>query len=154
MRWLAFALALCIAGTAMAQSDIETRNKALVRAGLEAWAAGTGSPYDLLADDAVWTIAGNSAAAKTYAGKEAFLAEVIRPFVARMSVGLKPVIHGLYADGDTVVAWFDAAGTAKDGLPYANSYAWILTFADGKIVQAVAFFDAIAFDDLWGRVQP
>lgn len=154
MRWLTLVIMLCIGGTAMAETDIEARNKALVKQGLEAWAAGTGSPYDLLAEDATWTIVGNSAASKTYAGKEAFLAEVIRPFVARMSVGLKPVIHGLYAEGDTVVAYFDASGTAKDGLPYTNTYAWFLTLADGKIVQAVAFFDAIAFNDLWGRVQP
>jgi ketosteroid isomerase-like protein len=42
----------------MAQNrdEIETRNKAVVRAGLDAWSSSTGSPYDLLADDASWTI--------------------------------------------------------------------------------------------------
>ena len=34
------------------------RNKALVEAGFAAWSAGTGSPYDLLADDVTWTIVG------------------------------------------------------------------------------------------------
>lgn len=154
MRWLAVVVMLCVGGTALAQTDVEARNKALIQEALDAWAAGTGSPYDLLADDATWTIVGNSAASKTYPSKEAFLAEVIRPFVARMSVGLKPTIHGLYADGDTVVAYFDASGTAKDGVGYANTYAWILTFADGRIVRAVAFYDAIAFNELWERVQP
>jgi hypothetical protein len=52
---------------AMAQKDqIETRNKAVVQAGFDAWRAGTGSPYDQLADDASWTIVGYSVASKTY----------------------------------------------------------------------------------------
>ena len=54
--------------------NVETeRNRAAVARGMQAWADGTGSPYDLLADDARWTIAGNSQAAKTYPGKEAFM---------------------------------------------------------------------------------
>ena len=58
------------------------------------------------------------------------------------------------AEGDTVVAHFDAQGTARDGKPYVNSYAWILTLKDGRIVRAHAFFDAHAFDDFWTRVRP
>ena len=30
------------------------RNLTAVRTGLEAWASGTGSPFDLLTDDAIW----------------------------------------------------------------------------------------------------
>jgi hypothetical protein len=42
--------------------ELETRNKALIEAKFEAWASGTGSPYELLADDATWTITGKSLA--------------------------------------------------------------------------------------------
>ncbi|WP_246776873.1 nuclear transport factor 2 family protein [Microvirga sp. VF16] len=131
-----------------------TENKALVQQAFEAWAAGTGSPYDLLAEDVKWTITGNSLASKTYGSREAFIGEVIRPFNARMSVGLKPTIRRMYVDGDTVIVFFDASGTAKDGVPYANTYAWFLELHDGKITNASAFFDSIAFNDLWTRVQP
>jgi uncharacterized protein len=130
------------------------RNRAVVARGLQAWADGTGSPYDLLADDAHWTITGNSQAAKTYPNKAAFIGEVIRPFNARMRERLVPTVHRLYAEGDTVIAHFDAKGVALDGQPYVNSYAWILRLRGGRIVEATAFFDAIAFDDLWSRVQP
>jgi ketosteroid isomerase-like protein len=74
---------------------------------------------------------------------------VIKPFNARMSVGLKPAIRNMYAEGDTVIVFFDAAGTAKDGRPYKNTYAWFLDLDDGEIVKASAFFDGIAFDELW-----
>ena len=60
-----------------------------------------------------------------------------RAFNARMASGLKPAIRNLYADGDTVIVLFDAAGTAP-----------------GKIVNAFAFFDALEFNDLWKRVSP
>jgi ketosteroid isomerase-like protein len=139
---------------AMAQSkeQIETRNKAIVQDGFNAWKAGTGSPYDLLADDANWTIVGHSAASKTYPSKEAFISEVIPPFNARMKVGLKPTIRNMYAEGDTVIVFFDASGTARDGQTYANTYAWFLDLRDGKIVKAFAFFDSVVFNDLWQRV--
>jgi ketosteroid isomerase-like protein len=137
---------------ALAQDQL--RNKALVEQAMKAWGAGTGSPYELLDDDASWTIVGNSAASKTYPSREDFLREVIRPFNARMSVGLKPTIRQMVAEGDHVVVLFDASGIAKDNVPYSNTYSWWLEFKDGKIVRAYAFFDSIAFNDLWQRVKP
>jgi ketosteroid isomerase-like protein len=148
------ALAALMGSPCMAQSEgsIESRNKALVKAGFEAWASG--SPYDLLADDASWSIIGHSVASKTYPSKEAFLREVIRPFNARMSGGLKPTIRDIYAEGDTGIVFFGASGTARDGRPYANTYAWFLGLENGKVVKTSAFFDSIVFDDFWQRVQP
>lgn len=138
----------------MAQSrgDRQMSNTALVRAAFDAWGAGTGSPYDLLAEDATWTIVGNSMASKAYGSRAAFLSAVIGPFNARMRSPLKPAIRRFYADGDTVIAFFDASGMALDGRPYTNTYAWFLEMREGKIVKAAAFFDSIAFDDLWSRV--
>ncbi|MDX1200634.1 nuclear transport factor 2 family protein [Sinorhizobium medicae] len=150
VRRMAFA-ATVSAGSAfgsVAFADEDT-NKATVQKAFDAWAAGTGSPYDLLADNVTWTITGNSAASRSYGSRDAFMNEVIKPFNARMSIGLKPTIRNMYADGDTVIVFFDAAGTAKDGRPYKNTYAWFLDLNGGKIVKASAFFDSIAFDKLW-----
>ena len=144
-------------GLLMAQSDGSadaSRNRTLVEASFKAWREGTGSPFDLLADDAKWTIVGRSAVSKTYETREAFLAEVIRPFNARMREPLKPVIRRIYADGDAVIAFFDASGMARDGQPYVNTYAWFLELRDGKVIAASAFFDSVAFNELWTRVAP
>lgn len=157
MRILKIATVAMMAGMlagAVAPATETERNRAAITRGLQAWADGTGSPYDLLADDARWTITGNSRAARTYEGKEAFLREVIRPFNARMRDRLIPSVHRLYAEGDTVIAHFDAKGVARDGKPYVNSYVWILRMRGERIVEAHAYFDAIAFDDLWTRVEP
>lgn len=156
-----FVGALAVSGLIVAASPAvaqrtnpEEANRAAIARSFEAWAAGTGSPYDLLAEDVAWTITGNSAGARTYPSREVFMSEVIRPFNARMRSRLVPTVRRLYADGDTVIAFFDAAGTARDGQPYANTYAWILEMKNSRIVRASAFFDSIAFDDLWRRVQP
>ena len=146
--------AAALALTAKASANEAETNRATIAKAMDAWAAGTGGPYDLLADEAVWTISGNSLASKTYPSKEAFMSEVIRPFNARMSARLIPSVHKIYADGDTLIAHFDAKGTARDGQPYVNTYAWILTLKNGRIVRTVAFFDAKAFDDFWTRVTP
>ena len=130
----------------------EARNKAIVRDRFEAWALGTGSPFELLTDDATWTILGKSIAAKAYDNKESFLREVIRPFNARMSAGLKPTVHSICADGDRVVIFFDAQATARDGKPYANTYFWLFEMRGGKVIKASALFDSIEFNDLWSRV--
>jgi ketosteroid isomerase-like protein len=135
-------------------SATEARNRSLVEEKFAAWGAGTGSPYDLLADEVSWTIVGRSDASTTYSSREAFMSEVIRPFNARMREGLRPTIRSLYVDGDAVVIFFDASGVASDGEAYTNTYAWLWEMSDGQVVRAHAFFDSIAFNDLWRRVTP
>jgi ketosteroid isomerase-like protein len=139
---------------AMGTSATEMRNKSLVEAAFTAWRNGTGSPFDLLADDASWIIVGRSAASRSYPNREAFMREVIRPFNARMRESLKPTIRNIYTDGETVIVLFDAGGVANDGVRYDNTYAWFLDFRDGRIVRAHAFFDSVAFNELWRRVRP
>ncbi|WP_082703171.1 nuclear transport factor 2 family protein [Mycobacterium sp. IS-1496] len=136
----------------MPYEDVTSGNIATVQAGFNAWRAGTGSPFDSLAEHATWEIVGNSVASRVYTSREDFLTHVIRPFNARMSRPLVPTIRDMFADRDTVIVFFDAEGVARDGVPYRNTYAWFLTLDHGKIVRAAAFFDSLAFDDLWRRV--
>lgn len=161
--WSPFAAraALAFAATslgilALAPADAQTpaANNAAVQASFDGWAAGTGSPFDLLADEARWTIEGHSAASKAYPTKAAFLAEVIRPFNARLAQGIRPSVRSITAEADRVVILFDARGLARDGKPYVNSYAWFFRMRGGRVVEANAFFDAPTFDDLWTRVKP
>jgi ketosteroid isomerase-like protein len=152
---LAAAMSLALPSAGRSQSrDMHMQNQAIIQASFDAWEAGTGGPYDLLAEDCPWTIEGKSLAAGTYRGREAFMKSVIRPFNARMLVPLRPKVRRIYSDGDTVIVHFDAHGVARGGEPYDNSYAWILQMAEGRIVRAYAFFDAIEFNELWTRVKP
>ncbi len=138
----------------MATDSDTLENKALVRASFDRWRAGTGSPFELLVPEADWTIVGSSPLSKTYPDRQAFLDEVIGPFNARMATPLVPSVRGIYADGDMVVIFFDAAATTKDGQPYRNTYTWYFRMKDRKVVSVVAFFDTREFDAFWNRVSP
>jgi ketosteroid isomerase-like protein len=129
-------------------------NKERVAASFERWRAGTGSPFELLAAEADWTIVGSSPLSKTYPNRQAFFDEVIIPFNARMATPLKPSIRGIYGDGDTVIALFDASATTKDNQPYRNTYTWYFRMKDLRVISATAFFDTREFDEFWDRVTP
>jgi len=157
---LALGLAICflftsIGGNAMnSAGDVEAKNKEIVQAGFTAWRDGTGSVFDLLAPDAKWTIVGNAPVSRTYTNRQEFLDAVINPFNARLSRRLVPTVRGIYADGDMVIALFDGEATARDGRPYKNTYTWYMRVREGKVVEAIAFFDTIEFTDFWTRVKP
>ncbi len=138
----------------MSHDEVEKRNLKIIKDSFEEWRKGTGGPYSLLAENAEWTIVGHSLAAKTYHSRKAFIEEVIEPFNARLTSRLVPTVKALYADGDTVIAYFTAEATARDGKSYVNTYSWFLKLNNGQIVGATAFFDAIAFNEFWNRVAP
>ena len=132
----------------------EDGNKALVQASFDRWKSGTGGPFEPLAADTEWTIAGSSPLAKTYHSKKEFIDEVIDPFNARMSKPLVPAVSGIFADGDMVIILFDADATVRDGKRYHNTYTWYFQMRDAKVVKAIAFFDNRDFDEFWNRVSP
>ena len=145
---------LLTATTATAQDDIESKNKRTVQTAFDNWRRGVGNFFNLLASDAKWTIPGNSAVSGTYESRRDFMDQVVIPFNARLSTRMVPVVKAIYADGDTVIVLWDGAAMALDGKRYENTYSWYLKIRDDKIVAATAFFDSIAFNDLWKRVTP
>jgi len=150
--WL---LSIIPGGISMGQGpNLQEKNKEIVLASFDRWKAGTGGPFELLAADADWTIVGSSPLSKTYHSRQQFMDEVIGPFNARMSKPLVPSMRGIFADGDMVIIFFDAAATAKDGKPYHNTYTWYFQMKDGKVIHATAFFDTREFDEFWNRVRP
>ena len=135
------ALLLTTTGTAFAN---EAQNRAAIESAFEKWRAGTGSPFELLAKDAIWTIEGFSASAGSYTPQQ--LRKLIAPFNAAIAEPLVPTVPALYADGDTVIARFQASTTLKSGGTYKNTYAWFMRFQDGQIVEVNAFLDLPAFE--------
>lgn len=149
-----FFVLIAMKGTARAQADVEEKNRQAVKVGFENWRRGIGSVFDLLASDAKWTIVGLSTASGTYHSRRDLMDQVIIPFNARLTTKLVPTVREIYADGDMVIVLWDGAAIARDGKPYENTYSWFLKMKDGKIVSATAFYDSIAFNDLWKRVRP
>src|SRR5687768_14910935 len=132
----------------------KTKNKMLIQNGFDQWTNGTGSFFDLLADDAVWTITGNSPISKTYNSRMQFLEGAIAPLNKRLTQKIVPELKGLYAEGKMVIALWEGKGIAKDGVPYTNTYSWYMKVKGDKITEVTAFFDTIELTNLWERVQP
>jgi ketosteroid isomerase-like protein len=133
-------------------------NRETIRRAFDAWHDRTAAITGVFAPDMVWRIEGRSMASGEYASKQQFVDEVLAPFAARFSSSSDPFrpvrIRSIHADGDTVIVVWDGYGLANDGRPYENTYAWFLRMRDGKVVDGTAFYDSIAFDDLWTRVNP
>jgi uncharacterized protein len=141
----------------VASGDQTKNNRDIVREAFEAWQAGAGHITDLFASGMRWRIEGRSAASREYGDTQSFVDEVLAPFAARFPADapFHPVkIRSIHADGDTVIVLWDGHGIANDGQPYDNSYAWFLELRDGKVVDGTAFYDSIAFNELWDRVPP
>jgi uncharacterized protein len=124
----------------------------IVQKAFEEWMDGTGYVSRLFAPQMTWEIVGRSAASARYRSADEFITKVLEPFGRRFSTSepFRPTkIRGIYADGPTVIALWDGAGLTVLGTAYENTYAWVLTLDQGLIVDGVAFYDSIAFNELW-----
>jgi len=139
---LLFFFVLAFAGQLKAQDRGVTQNyKAKVAQSFDNWVQRTGSPFDLLADDVVWTITGSSAQAKIYTSKQQLISEVLDPLNARLSKRITPEVKGIYADGDMVIVLWRSKAETNAGKPYNGDYAWFMHFENDKVTQVTAFLD-------------
>jgi uncharacterized protein len=131
----------------MKKSELSRVEKAF-----EEWMKGISYISELFAAEMTWEIVGRSAASAKYGSATEFISKVLKPFERRFSSSepFRPVmIRGIYADGPTVIVLWDGAGTTIAGSVYENTYIWVLTLDQGLIVDGIAFFDSIAFNELW-----
>ncbi len=150
-----------IATTGVAQANsptpdanIEARNEATVRKAFEGWTAGGNVFADLLAPDVTWTIHGSGPVAGTYRGIKDFVDRASAPLVSRLATPLRPVVHHIWAKGDRVIVRFDASATTTSGAPYRNRFVWIFKMKDGSVVEAEAFLDLVAYQQVVDNNEP
>lgn len=138
-----------------ARASTEDRNRSFIRQAFDRWTAGKGNIFDLLADDVTWHIAGlDPAVARTYRGREALLDGAVRPLAARLVGRLRPTVRRIWADGDDVIVHWDGAAEVYDGSRYRNTYLWVLTIRDRRIVAVTAFLDNAAFKAVLDKPAP
>jgi ketosteroid isomerase-like protein len=134
-------------------------NRETVARAFDDWAAGRGHVSRIFADDMTWEIVGRSAASGRYSSRQSFTDGVLTPFAQRFSSDdpFRPVaVRGVHSDestGTVVVVW-DGRGTTTRGTTYENTYAWIMRLRDALVVDGTAFYDSIAFDELWTAIDP
>jgi uncharacterized protein len=129
-------------------------NREAIRREFVAWQDEVAPIANVFAPEMTWRIEGRPVVAGDYANRQEFIDRVLAPFGARVAEGERfgPVrIHALSADEDTVIVRWDGHGVANDGITYDNSYAWFMTLRAELVIDGSAYFDSIAFDELWRR---
>ena len=129
------------------------KNRNAVEKAFADWAAEKGSFYDLLTDDAVVRIEGQSPNSGTFS-KAAFFRDRAKPFQARFSTSILPTKWTIWAVDDEVIVRWGSKAADCDGKAYANSYAYFMTMRRGRATALTMFLDMGAYDDVWKRCQP
>lgn len=142
------------ANTAVPDTDIEARNQAIVREAFDKWRAGGNIFAGLLAPDVVWTIHGSGPVAGTYRSVEDFIERASAPLISRLATPLMPEVHDIFADGNTVIIRFDGSATTTSGAPYRNQFVWIFRMEEGSVVEAEAFLDLAAYQNVVENNEP
>jgi ketosteroid isomerase-like protein len=125
-----------------ANADNESaRNQALIQEAFDNWRNGQGGVFDLLTEDVVWIVAGNSPVSGTYSTRQAFIDDAVKPITDKLATPITPSIRQIVAQGSHVVAIWDGEATALDGSRYENSYAWHMQLENGRITHVTAFLD-------------
>jgi hypothetical protein len=132
----------------------ETQNKEIVRKAFETWRAGGNVFEALLVPDIVWTIHGSGPVAGTYHGLQNFIQNASMPLVSRLATPILPDVRHILADGDKVSIRFDGTATTTSGAPYRNQFLWIFRMADGRVVEAEAFLDLAAYQQVIQNNEP
>ena len=121
--------------------DATQENVALIQKAFDDWRAGQGGIFQLLADDAVWVVAGSSPYSGTYRTREAFMEDAVKPITDKLATPIVPTVRQIVAQGPHVVVHWDGQATAKDGSRYENSYSWHMQLENGRITRVTAFLD-------------
>lgn len=138
--------------------DVTATNKAIVKQGFEDWENGVGNLFPIVADDVKWTIENYTESTEgfvskpiVYNSKEALLNSDLKTLYAKLDSIIKPKLIGIYADGNIVIAYWQGTAKTKDGSPYANTYVWLMTMKDGKIIELTAFLNMNVMNKLLNK---
>ena len=127
-----------------------SENKKLIQEAFAAWANGDGMAFfNLLAENASWTVIGNCPISGTYVGQQRLVEDALKPQRAKLAGPPTPTVMNLIAEGDTVVIQWVGKGTSKSGRPYNNSYCYVVQIENGRIIRGTAYLDTELVRSIW-----
>jgi ketosteroid isomerase-like protein len=120
----------------------EAENKQAIRKAFDEIATGNSRPFvELLADDATWTVKGQTPWSRTYRGKAAILTELLGELRARLADRYRATAERILADGDYVVVQARGHAITRHGVPYDNEYCFVYRMANGRIRDITEYLD-------------
>ncbi|MCC8409149.1 nuclear transport factor 2 family protein [Mucilaginibacter sp. UR6-1] len=147
---IAVILMAFICGCQIKEDNLTASNKKQIQTAFDNWKKGKGTVFDLLDENVTWVVAGSSPVSGTYRSKKELL-DVVRQINAKLSGPIVPEVKQIIAQDDVVVAVWQGKAPAKDGNVYSNTYSWVLTLKEGKIIRVTAFLDTYLLSQLLGQ---
>jgi ketosteroid isomerase-like protein len=125
-------------------------NKHLIQNAFAAWANGDNMAFfNLLADDATWTVLGNCPISGTYVGRQRLIEDALKPQRAKLAGPPIPTVVNLIAECDTVVIQWVGKGVTQRGVPYNNHYCYVVQMENGRIRRGTAYLDTELVRSIW-----
>lgn len=117
-------------------------NKQLLQHIFAELAVGNSRPFlDAMADDFCWIITGSTPWSRAYRGVKAVRAELLRPLTSHFAETYTNTAQRFIAEDDTVVVECKGKVLLKSGQRYDNTYCWVCTVRDGKLIELVEYLD-------------
>ena len=99
-----------------------------------------------MTEDFTWRMMGETAWSGTYSGKADVRGRMLKALFDQFDTSYRSVASRIHADGDFVIVECQGEVTTKRGLPYNNSYCFVIRMRDGKIAELTEYFDTALVD--------
>ena len=117
-------------------------NRQAIRTAFGHWEGGDSRPFfELVDDDVRWTVIGSTAISGTFESKRTFMADAAGKLTDRLTSPLTAKLVDVSADGDKVFVQWEGTASSASGVPYDQTYCWVLKMSGGRITEAVAYLD-------------
>ena len=127
-----------------------SENKKLIQEAFAAWADGDGMAFfNLLAEEACWTVIGNCPISGTYMSRQQLIEDALKPQREKLAGPPTPTITRLIAEGDYVVIEWAGRATTKSGKPYNNTYCYVIQIENRRIIRGTAYLDTELVRSIW-----
>jgi len=125
-------------------------NKKLMQDAFAAWADGDGMAFfNLLAEDAPWTVTGDCPISGTYVGRQQLIEAALKPQREKLTGPPTPTVIQMLAEGNSVVIEWVGKAMTKSGKPYNNNYCYVVQIENGRIIRGKAYLDTELVRSIW-----
>lgn len=98
--------------------------------------------FEHVADDVKWTVMGTHPLAGTYNNKQDFVSKTFNRLNKILKEGVILKVSNIIVQGDTAVVEIESLSTDLNGIPFNNTYCWIVKFEKGTITEVRAYLDS------------
>jgi uncharacterized protein len=95
-----------------------------------------------VADDVLWTVMGTHPLAGTYTSKNEFVKKTFQRLNKILKEGVILKVKNVIIEDNTAVVELESLSTAINGMPFNNTYCWIVRFENKVIVEVRAYVDS------------